>query len=1185
MNPLRENTVIFFRKLGLNELFNKGRSNSLICLLRKVIVQEGLTFDSYGHAEHVSTNGHHVSSKIRPCDKKVCKTLVIYMVLILCLIINDTLYSQKEWPQRSAQLVQGCYQEVTGKSLDYLQNLTPPNVAMVLDEMEQGVSFQSGNWQNIDFSDSLSLIIGVSVVGRQGDAAPFFSLLMDGIGAWENISWQALNNHPISLPHGTLYFIPAWHPEVELGTYGYLMINLPAHSLPSRGIIQFRAHLDQKSPAGTALYIYQDSLSVNLQGWVLSALKKITDEHVVQPLRLEWTHLGPKGEVAVFVDDKFIATKSVSPGVQIFEYDLDPVFQDTILNVSIKLEGVEIGRCQLNRRKVRDFEVHLLPHSHVDIGFTHRQEEVIAMQWEGFMEAIHQAERTASYPEEARFKWNVEVLWAVEQFMKDADPTDKAAFVRAVKNGSIGLDALFAGMLTGIQSGEEMMHNTDPAHWWRDQHQLDIRSAMITDIPGAQWALVPTLYHNGVRYLSMGPNHMPHMPDLGYQVGHTIRTWGDKPFYWESISGNEKVLVWMSRHGYSWFHPWLLGPISKKGGVPILKFLNELEDEGYPYDMVQLRYTLGDNAGPDGGLSDFVKSWNEHYRTPKLVINTTQAMFEQFEAKYSDEIPIVKGDFSPYWEDGVASSALETALNRQTAEQITQAEIVLSAKPLHLFPTSVWSAVWQHILLFSEHTWGSYSSKSDPDGQLALDQWAVKQHFALRAKNLADSLLGEWQMERLLLEPHESCSEVLNTQCFVVSDRVLVEVNEDPIHFHIFDEWGNNIETQTLSNGQLWVPIDTLMPFASRKFFLRRGELRSEESDTGVNPFIMNCGNLRLDWNETGDLVSMINTQTGKQWIDPENNLGFNRFWYSGVDTIGWQGASFQSIEWSERGPFFEQIKLVWNAPGCDSIVSLIGCHHALAAIDIANHVYKKKVLDDENGRFAFPFQLPSAAIIMDHPFGVMRPGIDQIDGSNVNFLCAQHWVFIGGESEGGIVWMSKDAPIFEVGEPHGQRWASDLKTRPWKTVFEPSSQIFSWVMNNVWFVNYKGYQEGRIDFRYRIMATGSFDKLNLDQKGLTYRQPLLVRKTNKTSDKIQIPFRISANTPIRLTSIKPTRNQKGWSIRLFNPSETIMTGRLEWYRPYNHSYKSDGTEERGEDVHLENLTLSPWEILTLIVE
>ena len=99
---------------------------------------------------------------------------------------------------------------------------------------------------------------------------------------------------------------------------------------------------------------------------------------------------------------------------------------------------------------------------------------------------------------------------------------------------------------------------------------------------------VPGLAQTGIKYLSVGPNHMPQLAHGGYQVGHTIEAWGDVPFYWISPSGKEKILFWMSSHGYSWFHSWSMGNISWAGGAPILNFLDELEKQKYPYDMVQI---------------------------------------------------------------------------------------------------------------------------------------------------------------------------------------------------------------------------------------------------------------------------------------------------------------------------------------------------------------------------------------------------------------------------------------------------------------------------------------------------------------------------------------------------------------------------------------------------------------------
>src|SRR6185503_9675467 len=106
------------------------------------------------------------------------------------------------------------------------------------------------------------------------------------------------------------------------------------------------------------------------------------------------------------------------------------------------------------------------------------------------------------------------------------------------------------------------------------------------------------------------------------------------PFYWESQSGAERVLFWVAGSSYALFHE---GTLSNLGREKLMKLLRRIAESKYPYDMYYLPYTLGDNGGPDSNLPDFVRKWNEEFDSPKLVIATHRAMFEEFERRHGAE--------------------------------------------------------------------------------------------------------------------------------------------------------------------------------------------------------------------------------------------------------------------------------------------------------------------------------------------------------------------------------------------------------------------------------------------------------------------------------------------------------------------------------------------------------------------
>ena len=322
-------------------------------------------------------------------------------------------------------------------------------------------------------------------------------------------------------------------------------------------------------------------------------------------------------------------------------------------------------------------ELHVIPHSHVDIGYSDPQPEVERKQWANFRDALALFEKTKDMPPEARFRWEAEGLWAVESFLAQATEAERRAFAEAVKRGDLELPANLTNLLTGLCHPEELARWTDASRRLKRLYGIETAPvAMHTDIPGLAWPTVSALAQAGVRYFSSGPNYMPNLkPDGGDRIGGTLVEHGDRPFWWVSPSGRERLLMWVAGRGYSWFHGGYVGRVSDAATRGILDYARELTERGYPYELVQVRYTVGGDNGPvDPNLPQFVADWNARYETPRLVIDSTQGLFEAFERRYGASLPEKRGDLTPYWEDGALSSAGEEILARAAARRLVQAE-------------------------------------------------------------------------------------------------------------------------------------------------------------------------------------------------------------------------------------------------------------------------------------------------------------------------------------------------------------------------------------------------------------------------------------------------------------------------------------------------------------------------------
>ena len=890
------------------------------------------------------------------------------------------------------------------------------------------------------------------------------------------------------------------------------------------------------------------------------------DGKMYQPVLVSVLHIGQPAEAVVEVNGVESARQSLKPGYKVIEGFAPAVQKPTEVQIDAKVAGKSIGKQTLTIKPVRKWEVYLLHHSHVDIGYTHVQTEVELKHWQYYKEVIALARKTADYPAGSAFKWNAEVLWAVESFLKQASPADSQAFADAVKKGWIGLDALYGNELTALCRPEELVRLVDYARTLRRRFDVTIDTAMITDVPGYTWGIVPVLAQSGVKYFSIGPNR-------GHRIGYTLSAWGDKPFYWESPSGSEKILCWMAGEGYSFFHS------GRLDGGRLFDYLNRLGDSEYPYDMVQLRYSIGgDNGPPDPDLSDFVKEWNEKYAYPRLVVATTTEMFKEFERRYAGQVPTARGDFTPYWEDGAGSSAAETTINREAAERLTQTETLWAMLNPTGYPAEQFQEAWRNVILYDEHTWGAHCSISQPESDFTKAQWKIKQAFALNADLQSRNLLNNALAGHRTAEKQVTAIDVFNTSSWTRTDIVTLPKDMKLPGDVVKDSEGQAVKSQRLTTGELAFLAQDVAPFSAKRFIFDAGETSTSGSAAAKDAELSNAA-LSLTINEkTGAAESLKWKQQNIELIDGEAGLGLNDFFYvAGRDPTEPKRNGPVKISIKEKGPLVASLLIESDAPGCNKLVREFRIIDGIDRVDIINIIDKQNIYEQEAVHLAFPFKVPEGVMRMDIPWAVVSPETDQLPGACKNYFTVQRWVDVSNKDY-GVTWATPDAPLIEVGaitnDPRG-------RTVGWIKSIEPSTTLYSYVMNNYWETNYKAGQEGPATFRYSIEPHNSFDTGSAAKFGTGQSQPLIaVPVDNKTP----APGSIMKIEPasIIVTAFRPSDDGKDWIVRLFNAGGQPEKATVTWVKTTPDAVWLSNLAEEKVGKATGSIEMAAYDIVTL---
>ncbi len=896
-----------------------------------------------------------------------------------------------------------------------------------------------------------------------------------------------------------------------------------------------------------------------------------------QPIQVIVNH--PYLEMAKAVlrlGDKAISVQ-LAHGRNVFTADLPGVKSSVTNRVELRLSPTMTKEASFEQRAVRPMLIYILPHSHTDVGYTDLQTAIAEKQVNNLRRGMELARDTAKNPEGARFVWNVEVLWTADLFLQRANAAERAEFLEAVKSGQVELNGMYLNELSALCRPEELIQLFRYATELSRTTGKKIESAMISDVPGFTWGGVTAMAQAGIRYLSDGPN---------YGERHFMSFWADKPFYWIGPDGKSKVLVWVPFQGYALEHiydalsPQLLDDLCTR-----------LQRPSYPYEVAYIRWAgLGDNGVPDESVCDFVKDWNRTHQSPQFKIAGTTEAFQALEQRYGKSLPEYRGDWTPYWEDGAGSGARETAMNRQTAERLTQAQTLFAMFHPEAYPKKDFDGAWKNVLLFSEHTWGAQGSISDPEHPQTIGQWALKKGYAEDADKTSRALMKAALKNVQTNAVDSGQIEIVNTLSWKRTQLVMVPRELAAEGNRVVEESGKEIPSQRLRSGEIAFLAEDVPAFGARRYRVERGEAIQGAQAARASKNGLENGLIRLRVDEgTGGIVELRATGIDRNFAGAGSDEQLNSFIYlrgDAPDQLQRNGPVTISV--GENGPLVASLLIDSDAPGCRHLQRELRVTAGQDDVEIINRVDKARVMATnyqakaakESLSFGFPFNVPDADVSLDIPLAVMRPGADQIPMSCEDWLTIGRWANVGNGS-GGLTWVTLDAPLVQFDDPTaGLRdqtsHATSFKRGP--------HHLYSWVMNNRWGTNYRAYQEGLAEFRYVLRPFQNSAPAEATRFATGFDEPLIVTRPLE-KDTVHFALPQIDSEDVIVSAAKPSDDGRALIVRLFDASDKPETVLLHWPGAHPTRLFLSNTSEEPVLKTSDEITLAGYGLVTLRAE
>jgi hypothetical protein len=432
----------------------------------------------------------------------------------------------------------------------------------------------------------------------------------------------------------------------------------------------------------------------------------------------------------------------------------------------------------------------------------------------------------------------------------------------------IDINAAHSGVHTSWSNSEQLVRQMYfGCRNVKEKYDVSPKCVFYVDISGANWSIVNAYANMGIKYVGILPNSFRNC-----QANENI----PPLFWWENKTGNERLLLWYQRsyRQYGLNQIWCDTMRQYLQGkfyfdtTKILKTekwfserINQLEP--CAYDILPISF-YDDRELPTTMLLTVCDEMNKKWKYPKFSMEIPTVFMEKLEKKYGSEIPTFKGDISDQWADFATISPDLTAKKRKAMRMLYDAEMLSTVDEI-VNEKNHGQKTFENICFklseFDEHCWATSSKHPQK----------MHRHNIEKVKKDAVEL------------PNKELEAILDTLCPKADGKEISATSTIPqkrasrIYAKEGDLIPEGISHQIMPNGIAVTDNIKLNGIESKSFtgaipYKGSVEINTDLIETDFYKIYVN--------HQTQKIVSLIDKESGKEYIDSQSRFELGQFIY-----------------------------------------------------------------------------------------------------------------------------------------------------------------------------------------------------------------------------------------------------------------------------------------------------------------